>query len=51
MSFLKLNWGIAGLLVMVFPSLGWAGQPVRGVRRGKSEQHVAGQEAGHGTRF
>ncbi len=26
MSFRKLNWGIAGLLVLVFPGLGWAGQ-------------------------
>ncbi len=26
MSFLKLKWGIAALLVMVSPSLGWAGQ-------------------------
>ncbi len=26
MSLLKLNWGIAGLLLIVFPSLGWAGQ-------------------------
>jgi len=27
MSLRKLNWGIAGLLVIVLPSLGWAGQP------------------------
>jgi hypothetical protein len=26
MSLLKLKWGIAALLVMVFPGLGWAGQ-------------------------
>lgn len=26
MSLLKLNWGIAGLLVLVFPGPAWAGQ-------------------------
>ncbi len=40
MSFLKLNWGIAGLLVLVFLSLGWAGQAALAASPFKGEYFV-----------
>jgi len=40
MSFLKLNWGIAGLLVLVSPSLGWAGQAAPAASPFKGEYFV-----------
>jgi len=40
MSLLKLNWGIAGLLLIVFPSLGWAGQAAPAASLFKGEYFV-----------